>query len=91
MPTFASISRPSAHMCMPLPDMSHEQNRPQEPHCPRQIWFCEAQIAVIVLLAPRHMNAETLGGYGHQWYATSGADSGGGLMPNLTARKPCRS
>ena len=50
-PTFASLSRPSAHMCMPLPDMSHEQNRPQEPYCPRQIWFCEAQIAVIVLLA----------------------------------------
>ena len=53
--------------------------------------FCEEQIAGIVLLAPRHANAETLGGYGRQWYSTSGADSGGGLMPNLTALKPWRS
>jgi hypothetical protein len=30
-----------------------------------------------------------LGGYaGRQWYSTSGADSGGGLKPNLTARNP---
>ena len=53
--------------------------------------FCEEQIAVIVLLAPRHTNAYTLCGYGRQWYSTSGADSGGGLMPNLTAWKPWRS
>src|SRR5262245_32075634 len=26
---------------------------------------------------------------GSQWYSTSGADSGGGLTPNRTARKPC--
>ena len=33
-----------------------------------------------------------LGGYaGRQWYSTSGADSGAGLRPNLTARKPWRS
>jgi hypothetical protein len=30
-----------------------------------------------------------LGGYsGRQWYSTSGADSGGGLRPNLTALNP---
>ena len=38
--------------------------------------LCEEQIAVIVLLAPRHTHAETLGGSGRQWYSTSGADSG---------------
>jgi hypothetical protein len=27
--------------------------------------------------------------YGRQWYSTSGALSGGGLTPKLTARKPC--
>ena len=42
-------------------------------------------------LAPRHTSAETLGGYGRQWYSTSGADSGGGLMPNVTAWNPWRS
>jgi hypothetical protein len=26
---------------------------------------------------------------GLQWYSTSGADSGGGLVPNFTALKPC--
>ena len=53
--------------------------------------FCEEQIAVIGFLAPRHAHAETLDGYGRQWYSTSGADSGGGLMPNVTAWKPWRS
>ena len=53
--------------------------------------FCEEQIAVIVLLAPRHTKSYTLGGYGRQWSSTSGTDSGGGLMPNLTAWKPWRS
>jgi hypothetical protein len=28
--------------------------------------WCEAQIAVMGFLAPRHTNAETLGGYGRQ-------------------------
>jgi len=53
--------------------------------------FCEEQIAVMGFLAPRHAHAETLGGYGRQWYSTSSADSGGGLMPNLTAWNPWRS
>ena len=64
---------------------------PYDPHGEVYDRFCEEQIAVIVLLAPRHTNAYTLCGYGRQWYSTSGADSGGGLMPNLTAWKPWRS
>ena len=27
--------------------------------------------------------------HGRQWYSTSGSLSGGGLTPNLEARKPC--
>jgi hypothetical protein len=38
------------------------------------------------------LSSAWFGGYaGRHWYSTSGADSGAGLRPNLTARNPWRS